>query len=153
MINLTLTIPPPIVGLLSAVGMFLIKKYTDLLPFSLKYQSMLAFAFIVVGFILAVLAAIHFKLDKTTLSPLKPQTSSVLAQQGGFKISRNPMYLGMLFVLLGWGCYLGNVASLLFLPLFVVYMNKFQIKPEEACLRELFGHQYIQYQQKVRRWL
>jgi len=63
------------------------------------------------------------------------------------------MYVGFLLVLVGWSAYLANVAALLLIPMFVVYMNRFQIKPEERALATKFGTEYTEYMQRVRRWL
>ena len=63
------------------------------------------------------------------------------------------MYVGMLLMLVGWGIYLGNIASFLMLPVFILYMNRFQIMPEETFMAEKFGLAYQQYKKSVRRWL
>lgn len=63
------------------------------------------------------------------------------------------MYLGFLLMLVGWGVYLSNLAALLLVPSFIVYMNRFQIMPEERALAAKFGAQYVAYMQEVRRWL
>ena len=72
---------------------------------------------------------------------------------GIYRRTRNPMYLGFLVVLLGWGVWLANVVAFLLLPAFVFYMNRFQIAPEERALRERFGESFVVYQGRVRRWL
>ena len=53
-----------------------------------------------------------------------------------------PMYLGLLVVLVGWALYLGNALAFLFLPVFILYMNRFQIEPEERALTALFGREF-----------
>jgi protein-S-isoprenylcysteine O-methyltransferase Ste14 len=63
------------------------------------------------------------------------------------------MYLGLLFVLIGWGLYLANVLAFLFLPAFILYMNRFQIEPEERALTALFGQEFLEYASRVRRWI
>ncbi|HEV8366930.1 MAG TPA: isoprenylcysteine carboxylmethyltransferase family protein, partial [Pyrinomonadaceae bacterium] len=72
---------------------------------------------------------------------------------GVYRFTRNPMYLGLLLTLLGWAAFLSNPASLLFVPIFVLYINRFQIKPEEQVLSSLFGAEYMAYKSRVRRWL
>ena len=54
---------------------------------------------------------------------------------------------------LGWAAYLSNPLTLLFAPVFVLYMNRFQIKPEERALAALFGAPYGSYKGRVRRWI
>ena len=68
-------------------------------------------------------------------------------------MTRNPMYLGFLLVLLGWAIYLSNVLAFLLLPAFILYMNRFQIYPEEKALASLFGEEFASYKSRVRRWL
>jgi protein-S-isoprenylcysteine O-methyltransferase Ste14 len=72
---------------------------------------------------------------------------------GIYGFTRNPMYLGMLFVLIGWALYLGNALALLLLPVFIFYMNRFQIEPEERVLTTLFGPEFLEYASRVRRWI
>ena len=63
------------------------------------------------------------------------------------------MYLSLLLYLLAWAVYLSNALALLFLPVFVLYINQFQIKPEESMLSSLFGPEYAAFKARVRRWL
>jgi protein-S-isoprenylcysteine O-methyltransferase Ste14 len=72
---------------------------------------------------------------------------------GIYAITRNPMYLGGLVILSGWAIFLSNALAFLFLPTYVLYINRFQIKPEERALTALFGQEYVAYQGRVRRWL
>jgi protein-S-isoprenylcysteine O-methyltransferase Ste14 len=63
------------------------------------------------------------------------------------------MYLGGLIMLIGWAIFLSNVLGFLFLPLYVLYINRFQIAPEERALTSLFGETYAAYHVRTRRWL
>jgi protein-S-isoprenylcysteine O-methyltransferase Ste14 len=63
------------------------------------------------------------------------------------------MYLGFLLALCGLGAYLANVASAVLLPLFVLYLNRFQIEPEEHAMLRKFGPEYSRYMAAVRRWV
>jgi len=72
---------------------------------------------------------------------------------GVYRLTRNPMYLGFLLVLLGWAIFLSNALAFLLLPAFIFYMNRFQIEPEEKALTSLFGQQFVAYTSRVRRWL
>ena len=82
-----------------------------------------------------------------------PHKSETLVVSGVYRISRNPMYVGFLVALAGWALYLSNLAALVFLPLFVVYMNRYQIEPEERYMRERFGDDFDRYVGQVRRWI
>lgn len=94
-----------------------------------------------------------FLRSSTTVTSVKPQKASTLVVGGLYRVSHNPMYLGMLILLIGWALWLGNPASLLLLPMFVIYLTVFQIKPEEAALSEKFGVDHDAYRRRVRRWL
>ena len=83
---------------------------------------------------------------------MKPHASS-LVTRGVYAMSRNPMYLGGLIILFGWAIYLLNVLAFVFLPAYVLYINRFQITPEERSLTSLFGQPYVAYQARARRWL
>jgi protein-S-isoprenylcysteine O-methyltransferase Ste14 len=72
---------------------------------------------------------------------------------GIYRFTRNPMYLGMLLVLTAGAVYLGNLAAFAVLPLFVLSMNRLQIRPEERFMREKFGDAYRDYAARVRRWI
>jgi len=63
------------------------------------------------------------------------------------------MYLGLLFALLGWAIFLANAAALAGPPLFVAWMNRLQIGPEERILSARFGPDFTEYLRSVRRWL
>jgi protein-S-isoprenylcysteine O-methyltransferase Ste14 len=146
-------IPPPLVGILAGVVAWLVAR--ELAPTTLPAGARLAVvaAFFVLGLWLAGTAARTFSRAKTTLNPIKPETSTALVTHGIFGWTRNPMYLGMASWLLGWSAWLGTPAGLLGPLLFVLWMNRFQIGPEERALGQLFGAEYDAYRARVRRWL
>ncbi len=98
-------------------------------------------------------AMLSFWRAHTTANPMKPSSASFLVTSGIYGFTRNPMYLGLLFVLVGWALYLGNALAFLFLPAFIFYMNRFQIEPEERALTALFGQEFVAYASQVRRWI
>ena len=87
------------------------------------------------------------------MNPFKPSATSALVSDGVYRFTRNPMYVGLLITLLGWAAFLSQPAALVFVPLFVLYITQFQIKPEERILSSMFGTEYAEYKAKVRRWL
>ena len=121
--------------------------------FSLPWREVIAGIFIAVALGIGVIALIGFRRAKTTVNPLSPEQASALVTGGIYRWTRNPMYLGMLLLLVGWACILSNWAALAILPLFVIYLNRFQIAPEERALRARFGDEFDNYCRKVRRWL
>ncbi|MCP4270505.1 MAG: isoprenylcysteine carboxylmethyltransferase family protein [Gammaproteobacteria bacterium] len=106
-----------------------------------------------VGGIISLLGVLAFWQAKTTVDPRIPADASQLVNSGIYQLSRNPMYLGFLLVLIGWAVYLSNVTAFFLLPVFILYMNRFQIKPEERFMLEKFGNKYETYMAEVRRWI
>ena len=144
-------IPPPIIAILFAVLIFYFSDsfaYVDL-PFKIYFSLF----FVLLGFFITFSSARNFKKKETTVNPIKPEEASQLVTDGFFKITRNPMYLGMLLFLLGLSIYNGLIVGLVFLPLFVGYITFFQIIPEEKAMIKIFGEDYKAYMKKVRRWI
>lgn len=115
-------------------------------------NTLLALLFVLLGSIPGLSGVIAFVKHKTTVNPHKPQDASKLVTSGIYQFTRNPMYLGLLLWLIGWGIYLASIASMILVAGFVLYMNRYQILPEEEILVELFGEEYLIYKQNVRRW-
>ncbi len=87
-------------------------------------------------------------------TPIKPfEDSTRLVTNGMYRITRNPMYLGMVVVLLGIAVLLGNASPFLIAPMFGWLIQTKFVKFEEALLEKTFGDEYLRYKQKVRRWL
>jgi protein-S-isoprenylcysteine O-methyltransferase Ste14 len=104
--------------------------------------------------ILAAFADIwEFRKAKTTIDPTKPKKTSYLVSGGIYRITRNPMYLGMQLIIIAAIFKFGNLYSFISLPAFIFYITQFQIKPEERIIERIFGEEYILYKKKVRRWL
>jgi protein-S-isoprenylcysteine O-methyltransferase Ste14 len=95
----------------------------------------------------------EFSKAQTTVNPHHPETSTFIVTSGIYRFTRNPMYLGMLLALFSWAIVLSNAAAALFLPIFVLFIGRFQIRPEEAALTSKFGSRYLSYLRSVRRWL
>ena len=150
---LDLKIPPPLVALCVALLMWFtswIVAPADV-PRLLRVGAALTLLVVGLGFDVAGLAA--FLRARTTINPLRPAATSVLVVSGVYRITRNPMYVGLLLVLLGWATYLGNGMAYLPAPLFVFYIGRFQIVPEERMLADKFGAEFAVYRTRVRRWL
>jgi len=89
----------------------------------------------------------------TTVNPINPENTTSLVTSGIYRISRNPMYLGFALVLAGLGAFLGNLSSLFVIAMFIWYITKYQIIPEENVLENKFGEGFREYKTKVRRWI
>lgn len=150
---LELRIPPPIVMLLTGILMRLASSAVPSLAFPIPARVALAVALAVAGFVVASVAFFSFRRVRTTVDPRKPDEATNLVAAGLYKVTRNPMYLGLLLILAGWAIFLANAMAFVFLPVFVLYLNRFQIEPEERALALKFGAQYAAYKARVRRWL
>jgi protein-S-isoprenylcysteine O-methyltransferase Ste14 len=152
MASLELKVPPPVVALLVALAMWGLARLAPLAgePSS---RAVVALALAALGVAFSVSGAVAFRRAKTTKNPMKPQAASSLVVSGVYKLTRNPMYLGLSLVLLGWAVFLWSVWALLGLVVFITYISRFQIAPEERILTTLFGSEYSAYKARVRRWL
>lgn len=150
---LELKIPPAALVLLAGLAMWFVSTVAPSFSWQMPYQQAVAFVLAIAGAIVAVLGVASFLRAGTTLNPTKPQATSALVNTGIYRFSRNPMYLGFLLALIGWALFLANLLALILVPAFVMYMNRFQITPEERALAAMFGIEFTSYKQKVRRWV
>ncbi|MDP2571426.1 isoprenylcysteine carboxylmethyltransferase family protein [Vibrio penaeicida] len=147
---LEVKLPPPIVAVICGMGMWLLPA----VPISGSINlTFLALLFALSGIVTAILGLISFRMAHTTFHPTLTDKTTALVTSGVYKFTRNPMYLGMLLVLIGVGFYLNNWLAFSFCIGFVNYITRFQIKPEEAFLAELFPQAFPEYQTRVRRWI
>ena len=150
---LELKIPPVAVVFIVALLMWFTSRFITVLPYSFVGQDFIAWGIYVLGAFCSLLGVYQFRKAQTTVDPRYPEQVSSLVRAGIYRYSRNPMYLGFLLILLGWAIQLSELLSFVYLPLFVAYMNRFQIIPEERFIASKFGADFIDYQSSVRRWL
>ena len=150
---LELRIPPLVLVVLFALAMWLISQLLPPVALPPLWPLVLAGLFAGVGVAVALSGVLAFRRANTTVDPRVPQQSSSLVIHGIYHYSRNPMYVGFLLLLTALACYLMNAAAFALLPLFVLYINRFQIVPEERFLLQKFGAEYQAYCKEVRRWL
>ena len=150
---LKLKIPTPVYALVTAALMWLLNVWLPLVILFKEPWNALGLLIALAGIAIDLLAVIQFRKEGTTINPLRPDDSVKVLENGLYRISRNPMYLGMLLILTGLGVWLGSVTPLLCLPLFVLVITTQQILPEEETLRYKFGQDYLDYMHRVRRWL
>ena len=151
--RLELKIPPAVLVLLFALVMWIVSKMTSWAFVQIPGKEWVAFALWMAGATLIGAGIVAFILAKTTANPLTPELSASIVTTGVYGLSRNPMYAGFLLMLAAWVVFLGNIFPALLLPLFVLYMNRFQIIPEEKVLQNKFGEEYVRYLKSVRRWM
>ena len=151
--SLELKVPPPLVALVVALAMWAVARATFAFEIDAALRIPVAIVIALAGIAFSAAGITAFRRARTTLDPMKPQAASSLVTGGIYRITRNPMYVGVLFVLVGWAVFLGAPWAFVGPPLFVAYMNRFQIRPEERALMAAFGKGYAEYTSAVRRWL
>lgn len=147
-------LPPPIIALLFAILIILSSRVVPM-PWAIAphITQILAVALFVIGVCLDLESVLRFFKAKTTINPIKPANSKVLVTNGFYNITRNPMYLGMVFFLSAITVWMSALLGPVLIALFMILMTRGQIKHEEKALTEIFGEDYIEYCQHVRRWL
>jgi protein-S-isoprenylcysteine O-methyltransferase Ste14 len=148
-----LKVPPLVYMLVTAAVMWLLDKYCPVFEFASYFTQRLGVAIIICGIVIDGVSLLAFFRRKTSVNPFKPELATSLLTSGLYQWTRNPMYLGLLLLLLGWACVLGSVMPYLLIPLFVLILTQQQIIPEEIELERKFGQTYLDYQLSVRRWL
>jgi protein-S-isoprenylcysteine O-methyltransferase Ste14 len=151
--TLELKIPPVALALLCAALMWLLSTSLPSLGLTSPWRATVAALLFSAGLAIALAGVLEFRRAKTTVNPLTPEAAAVIVTSGIYRLSRNPMYLGLLLVLIGWAVWLPHILPLALLPFFILYMNRFQIEPEERALAAKFGGQFREYARSVRRWL
>lgn len=146
-------IPPPVIGFLMVLGMWGMARLAPDLAVEFAGRQGIALVLGAIGLAMEFIAAGSFFRARTTVNPLAPRKSAALVTGGLYRISRNPMYLGMAILLTGIVFWFGNLIGIIFLIFFIVLINELQIKPEEAALEEIFGDDYRAYKKRVRRWI
>ena len=151
--KLALKIPPPAQGLIFGILMWIIDKQIPGPQFDVSFTLPLAISIAIAGIVINIFSWREFSRASTTVNPIHPEKASQLVAGGIFGYSRNPMYVGLLLLLIGWAVWLGSLLNFVVIAVFVTYITIFQIKPEEEVLKTLFGESYEQYCSKVRRWI
>jgi protein-S-isoprenylcysteine O-methyltransferase Ste14 len=151
--SLELKIPPPLVAASIGAAMWALSLFTPQLPLPTLLRVLVALAIALAGGAFSLAGLVSFRRARTTVNPMKPAAASSLVSSGVYRFTRNPMYVGLLLVLVGWAAFLSAPWALLGPLAFFAYIRRFQVAPEERALTELFGAQYSEYKAKVRRWL
>jgi protein-S-isoprenylcysteine O-methyltransferase Ste14 len=146
-------VPPPVVTLLLAGAMKVVASIAPTLQLPSVTGTAAAAVLFAAGLLVEAAGAVSLLRAGTTFDPTHPRSASVLVVSGMYRLTRNPIYLGDLLLLLGWAVFLESPLALAMTPLFVLYIDRLQIRPEERALSELFGERYDEYRARVRRWL
>lgn len=151
--RLELKVPPVVLILLIAAGMWLLAYATvsfDAMPL---VRGAVALLFVIAGVSIVQAGLIAFRKADTTVNPMTPEASSRVVRHGIYRYTRNPMYLGFLFLLVAWAVWLAAPWALLGLVVYVAWMTRLQILPEERALAERFGDDFRDYCRRTRRWI
>ncbi|MGE0313270.1 MAG: isoprenylcysteine carboxylmethyltransferase family protein [Lautropia sp.] len=152
-VRLELRLHPPVVAAIAAAAMWVLDAVLPVVEFALPWGRAPVALPALAGGACAVAGLIAFRRARTTIDPHRPHDAARLVDRGIYRVTRNPMYLGMLLVLVAWAMHLRSGSPLVMLPLFVAYLTRYQIVPEERALRARFGDDYARYTRAVRRWL
>lgn len=144
-------IVPPMYLAFSILVMYLLDKFVPLGSFQGPFVWGFASAFLAGGLMLILVSAGLFKRAKTPLIPFHKSTAVVTT--GPYKLTRNPMYLGMAFILIGVAVALGSLMPFFVILIFGWIIQTRFIVGEERFMEELFGQEYLDYKKRVRRWL
>ena len=144
-------IPPPIVTLVFGLGIYFSR---NLFPnHHVPIIDVFSVLLLICGIIIIRTAFLLFKNRQTTINPLNLTKTSSLVNTGIFKYTRNPMYLGMVFILISIALKFNIYGGIIVVLLFFSFITKFQIVPEENAMEKLFGKEYKKYKKTTRRWL
>lgn len=151
--SLETKVPAPVVAAATGAGMkfYAMAAGVGMDPTAWRMLTGVALAQASAGVVLAA-AASMFR-ARTTINPFSPNRASSLVTGGIFRVSRNPMYLSLLLLLVAYAVRLDSPLVWLGPVLFVGYVNRFQIAPEERALKAKFGEAYLRYRSNTRRWL
>ena len=144
-------IPPPILVLILVSSNYFSSKKIDLIH--LPNQDLISIIIFLIGVLILINPIFKFIKSKTTIDPIKFKKVNKLIISGIYKYSRNPMYLGLLMIVISTSIFYLNIFSITTPFLFYCWINRFQIKREEIFLAEKFGKEYMSYKTKTRRWI
>jgi protein-S-isoprenylcysteine O-methyltransferase Ste14 len=133
--------------------MWHLSAYEPALSLSAEMSEILILFLVIVGVSFDVCGLLAFRQLKTTINPMSPNKTSALVTGGIYRLSRNPMYVGLFLFLMAWAIQLSMLWPFIGPILFVIYITRFQITPEERVMESKFGDEYSIYKNKVRRWL
>ena len=144
-------IPPPIVTLVFGLSIYFSRGIFQAVE--IKHSFYIGALLLLLGFVILISAVQLFRKDKTTVNPLSPEQATKLVTNGIFQYSRNPMYLGMAFILSSMAVFFNLIGGAILIVLFCFYITKFQIIPEERAMTNLFPQDFPKYMQATRRWI
>ncbi len=147
----TIKIPPPILVIILTSLVYFSSTKLELIY--LPYRQIVSVIILIIGLIIIVSPVVDFIKSKTTVNPVKFKNVNRLVTTGIYRYSRNPMYLGMILIIISTTVYYLNFVSVFSPLIFYIWINKFQISREEIFLEDKFGNEYLKYKSETRRWI
>ncbi len=138
---------------MAVLFMWLATRWAPALTFVIPHRGWIATAVALVGALIAVAGVVSFRRAHTTVNPTTPARASSLVVSGIYQFTRNPMYLGFTLILLALAVFFSNALAVALVLCFVLYLDRFQIRPEERALARLFPEEFAGYKARVRRWM
>ncbi len=150
---LELRVPPIVLVAATALLMWIVSTIAPAVAVGNSTRIGLVVLFIFVGLSVVASGVVAFRKTETTVDPTKPGAATSLVTSGVYRRTRNPMYVGMCLLLIAWGIFLSSIPATVLVFVFVLYLNRFQIEPEERVLEKTFGQEFSGYKSQVRRWI
>lgn len=133
--------------------MYWLKGLTPTFMITVPFVEFVVAALTLLSGFIGIAGVYEFRKAKTTVNPVKPESASSVVNTGVFAYTRNPMYVALLLLIIALGLWWQHLSVILCGAVFISYMNRYQIKPEERALERLFGEDYLKYKNRVRRWV
>ncbi|MCC7483806.1 MAG: isoprenylcysteine carboxylmethyltransferase family protein [Burkholderiales bacterium] len=146
-------VPPPVVALACAGAMWAVALALPDLVVPVPWRRVAAMVLLAAGATIDAAGLLAFLRARTTVNPLRPANTSAMVTTGIYRVTRNPMYLGLVLILSAWAMWLAHPLAALGVAVFAVYIDRFQIRPEERILAAKFGGEFESYRRSVPRWL
>lgn len=151
--RLELRLPPLPLALACLAVMWGLSRLLPSLDVELPFREGFSAMLVTIGAAVGLAGVATFRRSRTTVDPTRPDRASTLVASGIYRVTRNPMYVALTLGLAAAAVWLSNVAAMLVVPIFVAWITRLQIIPEERALRARFGAGYEDYAARVRRWL
>jgi protein-S-isoprenylcysteine O-methyltransferase Ste14 len=151
--RLELKVPPVVLALVCVAAMWCLSRWLPALDVPIPLRRTIATAWLMLGAAVGAGGVAAFRRSRTTVDPTRPDRASALVATGVYRVTRNPMYVAMAFGMVGVAVWLANAGAMLVIALFLAWITRLQIVPEERALRAKFGADYDGYASRVRRWL
>jgi protein-S-isoprenylcysteine O-methyltransferase Ste14 len=151
--GIEMRIPPLVVLALAALIVWFAPVLSGATALDIPMGSALAAGLAAAGLATGIAAVVGFRRAGTTVDPRNPDKTTQLVTGGIYRFTRNPMYVGMALLLSALAVARADTLGFLAVPLFIAFIDRFQIVPEERALRAHFGDAYADWCRRVRRWI